>query len=467
MKDETPQQRLLALTAVSLYRDIWQLAWPVMLASGLNMCFNLVDTFWIGRIGAVMISVPSLVGSLLWVFLSLTEAISIGTVAMIARSEGAGKRQLIPQVFVHSFWLALGLALVIGSVLSAFAAPLVSLFSDEAALVPLAVDYLYITLLGLLPIFGTAAISSALYGVGDTKSPMLVLMIANGLNLLLDPLFIFGGLGLPAMGVLGAAWATLLANSLAMLALFFVLLRSKRLGVKGLRAPYSAPLLASILKIGLPASLQSAARSSTGTVLFWLVMSGYGAAAAAAFGAGQRIIGLIFVFLSGLSVAATTLIGQVLGSGDKGLARLAADRLILLGIGVQVAIGLLYIALAHPLSAVFLSENPAAMAAGVSYVRICGLGLVLGASTGVLGGIFKGAGDTGPTFWAGFIANWLVKLPLAALGTLLLKLPLENIWWAITASILVEWLLLFFWQRKGAWLNREILPSSGKVGLAS
>jgi len=458
--DEAPQSRLLDLTSVSLYKDIWKLAWPVMLASGLNMCFNLVDTFWVSRLGAVKVAVPSLAGSLLWVFMSLTEVISIGTVAMIARFEGAGRRNLIPDVFVHSFWLALAMAVLVGVGVALFATPLVELFTDDAQLIPIAVDYLYVTLLGLIPIFAASSAGAVLYGIGDTKTPMLVLMIANGLNLLLDPILIFGWLGIPAMGVLGAAWATLLANGLTMLVLLMVLLKSQKLGTSGLRAPFNISILANILKIGMPASLQSAARSSTGTVMFWLVMSSYGTAAAAAFGAGQRIIGLIFVFIGGLSVAATTLIGQVLGSGDKGLARLAARRLIILGIGVQAVIGLLYVALAYPVSFLFLGDDPAALGAGVSYVRICGLGLALGASSSVLGGIFKGAGDTIPTFWAGVISNWLVKLPMAAVGTLVFKWPVDNIWWAISASIVVEWLILYVWQRKGAWMDREIQVSA-------
>jgi len=457
---DTAQPRLLDLTAVSLYKDIWKLAWPVMLASGLNMCFNLVDTFWVSRLGAVMVSVPSLAGSLLWLFMFLTESINIGTVAIIARFEGAGRRRLIPDVFVHSFWLSIAMAVFIGVGVGLFATPLVQLFTDDAALIPLAVDYLNITLIGLIPIFLATSASAVLYGIGDTKTPMLVLFIANGLNMVLDPIFIFGWLGVPAMGVQGAAWATLLANGIATIALVAIVLKKNHLGVKGLGATFNPSILGNILKIGMPASLQSAARSSTGTVMFWLVMSGYGAAAAAAFGAGQRIIGLIFVFISGLSVAATTLIGQVLGTGDKGLARLASRRLIVMGIAVQVAIGLLYVALAYPVSFLFLGDDAAALAAGVSYVRICGLGLALGASSSVLGGIFKGAGHTMPTFLAGFISNWLIKLPMAALGTLVFNLPVDNIWWAITASIVVEWLMLYIWQRKGTWLDREIRVSS-------
>ena len=100
------QPRLLSLTAASLYRDIWKLAWPVMLGQALHMSFNLVDTFWVSRLGAVMVSIPALAGSLLWLFMSLTEAIGIGTVSMIARFEGAGERELMARIIAHSFWLA-------------------------------------------------------------------------------------------------------------------------------------------------------------------------------------------------------------------------------------------------------------------------------------------------------------------------------------------------------------------------
>jgi putative MATE family efflux protein len=451
-----PQPRLLKLTASSLYRDIWKLAWPVMLGTGLHMGFNLVDTVWVSRLGALVVSVPALAGSVLWLFLSLSEVVSIGTVAMIARFEGADRRDLMSYVIVHSFWLALAMAVVVGALAWFFAEPLLFLFTDDALILPLATEYLRITALGLVFTFCSVSISAALNGIGDTKTPMLVMLLSNGLNIILDPLLIFGGLGLPALGVLGAAWATFLANALALLILLAILFRREELGVTTLWVPLQPSITANILKIGFPACLQSAARSSTGTVMFWLVMRGFGTAAAAAFGAGQRIIGLIFVFLSGLSVAATTLVGQVLGAKDQALARLAARRLVLMGIFVQVVIGGLYFALAVPVNAYFLGDNPVAFAAGVSYVRICSLGLALGASSGVLGGIFKGAGYTMPTFLAGFIANWVVKLPMAALGTLVWGWPVEGIWWAIALSIIVEWLILAIWQLQGTWLAREI-----------
>ncbi len=457
---EATQTRLLKLDAANLYSDIWKLSWPVMVGAGLHMGFNLVDTFWVSRLGAVLVAIPSLAGSLLWVFMSLTEAISIGTVAMIARFEGAGRRDVMSHVIAHSFWLALGFAVVIGVLVTAFAQPLLSMFTEDLDILPLAVNYLYITVLGLIFTFCTTSVSAALHGIGDTRTPMLVILVTNGLNIILDPLLIFGWLGFPALGVLGAAWATTAANALALVILVVILFRRKDLGVTSLIAPFNASILTSILKIGMPACLQSAARSSTGTVMFWLVMRGYGEAAGAAFGAGQRIIGLIFVFISGLSVAATTLVGQVLGVGDKALARLAARRLIVMGIAVQVAIGGLYFALAVPISVVFLGDNAIALAAGIGYVRICSLGLVLGASSSVLGGIFKGAGYTMPTFWAGFISNWLVKLPMAAIGTLLLGWPVDGIWWAIALSVVVEWLILYVWQRRGAWLDTEIQVST-------
>lgn len=457
--NEAAQPRLLDLTSSSLSRDIWKLAWPVMLGAALHMGFNLVDTFWVSRLGAVLVAIPSLAGSLLWLFMSLSEAISIGTVAMIARFEGAGRRNLMPSIIAHSFWLALVMAICIGAVVSYFATPLLRLFTDDMAILPSAVNYLYITVLGLVFTFCSTSISAALHGIGDTRTPMLLMMAANGLNIFLDPILIFGWLGFPALGVLGAAWATMIANLLATAALLAVLFRRKELGVSSLFVSFNGSIMANILKIGMPACLQSAARSSTGTVMFWLVISSFGAAAAAAFGTGQRIIGLIFVFLSGLSVASTTLTGQVLGSGDKDLARLAARRLIRMGIGVQVVVGLFYFVLAVPINNFFLGSDPTAFSTGVSYIRICSLGLMLGASSSVLGGIFKGAGFTMPTFLAGFVANWIFKLPLAAIGTLLLGWPVEGIWWAIALSVVVEWAILFVWQRTGSWLHKEIRVS--------
>lgn len=449
-------RRHLNLNANSMYRDIFKLALPVMMGTALHMVFNLVDVAWVSRLGAVQVAIPALAGSLLWLFMSLAEAISIGTVSMIARFEGAGKRQLLPHVVVHGFWLGLALAVIIGVVVTVYAEPLLLLFTDDVELLPSAVLYLRITALGLVATFCTYAISSGLNGIGDTMTPMIVMAATNAINLVLDPFLIFGWAGFPRLGVLGAAWATLAANFVSLLVMLVIAFRRQELGIKSLLVPLNLSIVGSILRIGFPACLQSAARSSTGTVMFWLVMSGYGTAAAAAFGAGQRVIGLTFVFMSGLAVASTTLIGQLLGLGDKALAKLAARRLILMGIGVQVTVGLLYILFAYPINYFFLGDNPEAMAAGVGYIRICGLGMAMGASSGVLGGIFRGAGYTMPTFLAGFVANWVVKLPIAALGTLVFAWPVDGIWWAIAASVLVEWSILMIWQLRGTWLHREI-----------
>lgn len=455
---------LLQLDSPSLGKNIFKLAWPVMLGGSLHMAFNLVDVFWVSRLGAVQVAIPALAGSLVWIFISFTEAINVGTVAVISRFEGAGRRELLAQVAVHSLWLALAMGLAVGGAVFIWAEPLVALFNIEDQLLPAAVQFMQITAIGAIFTFGIFSVTGALNGIGDTLSPMLVMVATNAINILLDPLLIFG---LPAVqwmgfngwqgaGVLGAAWATLLANAIALAIVLLLMCRRRELAVQSFTVPYNFSIISSILRIGLPACLQSAARSYTGMVLFWLVMSGYGAAAAAAFGAGKRIVAFTIVFLSGLAVAASTLIGQTLGSGNRNLARLTARRLVVLGIVSQVVIGVAYMAIAGPASKMFLADNPQALAAGISYVRVMGLGQALGISSIVIGGIFRGAGYTMPNFLASFISNWLVKLPLAAFGTFVWQWPVEGIWWAITVSVVVEWLILMPWLQRGTWLDREI-----------
>ena len=278
---------------------------------------------------------------------------------------------------------------------------------------------------------------------------MLVMMAANLLNIILDPVLIFGWLTCRRWGCWARPGPPPLANALALAVLLFILFRRRELAVTTLLVPFNASILANILRIGMPACLQSAARSSTGTVMFWLVMSGYGEAAAAAFGAGQRIIGLIFVFLSGLSVAATTLTGQVLGSGDKSLARLWLRRLILLGIAVQAVIGALDFALAVPVNAFFPGRRPCGHGGGRRLCPDLQHRSDPGCQRRRPGRDFQGGWYTMPTFWAGFIANWLVKLPVAAVGSRLLRLPVDIIWWAIALSVAVEWLISFHMATPG------------------
>lgn len=459
------ESSLLALKKEKIYSDLWRLSWPVMISMVLHTALGLVDMYWVGKLGITAVASLSLAGNLFFMFINFAEIISIGTIALVARHWGAGEKEEGIRVVHHAFWLGLAISLFFATVLLVFGSQLVNLFRVETALHEMATGYLRITGVGYLFIYTSIAFSSALQGAGDTRTPMLVLLLGNALNMLLDPVFIFGWFGMPAMGVYGAGLATLLSQVFIFLLLFYVVLSGKispaGLKVKGLFAlSFSFTLFKRILKIGVPAAMQASTRPLTGMVLMWLVAL-FGTEAVAAFGIGARVLGFAFILLVGLMVATSTMVGQSLGAEKKDLSREVARRALLLGLVVQATISILYFVFASAIMGFFGAEG-AALTAGVAYLKIISVGLLLGGPLFVLEGVFKGAGDTVPPMFSAIVANWFIKLPCAYLLSIPLGLGSSGIWWSITISIIAELIMLSCYYGQGKWYEKDIRVTQGR-----
>ncbi len=458
------ENSLLHLKKEKIYVDLWRLSWPVMISMVLHTALGLVDMYWVGKLGITAVASLSLAGNLFFMFINFAEIISIGTIALVARHWGAGEREEGLKAVHHSFWLGLCLSLVFASLLLFGGASLVNLFRVEPDLHLQATGYLRITGIGYIFIYTSMAFSSALQGAGDTRTPMFVLLLGNALNMALDPVLIFGWFGLPALGVLGAGLATLLSQGVMFLLLLYILLtgRFSPTGMKLeglLRLSFQPALLRKILQVGVPAALQASTRPLTGMVMMWLVAL-FGTEAMAAFGIGQRVLGFAFIVLVGLMVATSTMVGQSLGAGKADLSREVARRAILGGLLVQLVFSSLYFLFAAEIMLFFGAEG-GALTAGISYLKIIALALLVGGPLFVLGGVFKGAGDTLPPMFSSLVANWLVKLPLAYLLSLPLGLGYTGVWWAITISIIAEVVILAHYYRLGRWSSREVRVEKG------
>jgi putative MATE family efflux protein len=453
------ENSLLYLKKEKIYVDLWRLAWPVMISMVLHTALGLVDMYWVGKLGITAVASLSLAGNLFFMFINFAEIISIGTIALVARQWGAGEREESLKVVHHSFWLGLGISLFFAGLLLLQGSALVHLFRVEEALHRQATGYLRITGIGYIFIYTSMAFSSALQGAGDTRTPMLVLFLGNALNMALDPVLIFGWFGLPALGVLGAGLATLLSQVVMFLLLLYILLTARfsptGLKLQGLlRLSFQPLLLKKILQVGVPAALQATTRPLTGMVMMWLVAL-FGTEAVAAFGIGQRVLGFAFIMLVGLMVATSTMVGQSLGAGHGDLAREVARRGLLVGFFIQVAFSSLYFVFAAEIMR-FFGATGGALAAGISYLQIISLALLLGGPLFVLGGVFKGAGDTVPPMVSSLLANWVVKIPGAYILALPLGLGYDGVWWAISISIVAEVIFLAYYYRQGLWALREV-----------
>lgn len=454
-------EQLVSLDRKKIYNDLWSLSWPVMAFMVFQTTLELVDLYWVGRLGTPAIAALSLSNSLFWMLFSFTELITVSTVALTSRYRGARDFEGVKVIVRHSFWLALLIALVIIVFIYGLGERFISFFQVEEEIRHMALLYLKVTGIGFIFVYGAMSMGASLQGVGDTRTPMIILIITNIINIILDPIMIFGLLGFPALGILGAALATLISRAIGFSVMLYILISGKitpsRLKVANLlNMGFESCYFKRIFQIGLPAALQSSTRPITGMIMMWIVAL-FGTAAVAAFGIGLRILGLAFIMISGLMAGTSTMVGQSMGANLKNLTREITRKAMTIGISIQATMAFLSF-FGAPLIIKLFTGDVAVIEAGVSYLQIIAPGLLLLGPFTVIEAVFKGSGHTMPPMVSAMIANWIIKIPCAYL--LAMVIGTNGVWWAITISIVAELLFLLFWFRRGHWLYKEIRVTS-------
>ncbi len=459
-------KQLVSLDRSKIYQDLWRLSWPVMAFMIFQTTLELVDLFWVGKLGTAAVAALSLSNSVFWMLFTFCEIITISTLALVARYRGAGDDEGVKTVTRHSFWMAVMLSAVVMLLVFGLGDLFISFFQVEQEVHEMALLYLQVIGISFIFAYCGMALGSVLQGVGDTRTPMAILVGTNIINIILDPILIFGWLGFPAMGILGAAVATLFSRVIGFAVMLYIVHSGKispsKLKVEGIfTAKLQPAYLKRIIQIGTPACLQATTRPLTGLLMMWIVAL-FGTEAIAAFGIGMRMLGFSFIIVSGLMVGTSTMVGQSLGARLKSLTAEITQKAMVIGLVIQGAMAALYF-FAAPLIIRFFTDDPGVIEMGTAYLRIISPGLLLLGPFSVIEAVFKGSGHTVPPMAGALIANWIIKIPLAYLLALPLGLNTNGVYWAITASIVAELILLVIWYRRRGWLHREIrVPAAGK-----
>ncbi len=432
-------------------RAIWRLAWPVMLTNALFTALNVIDMFWVGKLGPAAVAATALSGSVLGVLFSAGQVFTVGVMATSSRAAGAGRLDAVRDSLRHGLALALITSLPLAVLGVVFARPVLGLFRPEELVIATGKPYLQLVL-GTIPLFFCGMISYSVFqSLGDTRTPMYVIAGMNALNAALDPLLIFGWLGFPRLGITGAALAT--AFSMALGVTLMLILLSRR-GLLTFRGRWQAGVFRTLLGIGLPAGLQGITRPLTGMLMFRII-TGFGTAATAAFGIGIRALDVMFIYLSGLGTAAEVLTGQSLGASRPDLARRHSGRVTLIAVLLQSAV-LPFIFLLAPWIVGAFNSNPDVVRIGTGYLRILAPIMIVGGLSIGWGGAQRGAGATTLPMVAALVANWLVKIPLAVVFARFTGLGVDGVWLGIGASVLVEAAVLAIGYYSYRWLHRRV-----------
>ena len=330
------------------------------------------------------------------------------------------------------------------------ARPILRLLNTPPEVLSPALTYLRIVLGGMPFMFAYFLLQSSFSAIGDTVTPLKVHLTAVLANLILDPLLIFGFGPIPALSVAGAAVATVLSQGLGAFLSLRILAKGRgplRLRPALLRPDPKAAAL--ILRIGLPSSVGQAL-SALGFTVLQGVVNLFGTGAIAAFGVGNRLIGLFDLPAHGLSVATTTLVGQALGARDEDRAARvvgSALRLCLVLVGLPLAASVVFGG--HLVR--FFVADPEAVAVGDLMFKVVAPSVLFFCLYLVLTGAFQGAGDTRVIMVLSVVRLWIVRVPLAYALAFLAGMGPMSIWIAMFVSNLATALAGFAWFRGGRW----------------
>lgn len=437
------------ILAGPLRRPLVRLALPMLGAFLFQLGFNWVDTLFVARLGADALAAVASSMFVLWSMMALVELVSAGTLALVARSVGAGNAREAGAVALTGGTMALVLSAVARALSPLFVPGIVALMGHTAIPAALAIDYLQMLFWGYPTLAAFYVLEGMFRGAGDTRSPMVVLTGCFLLNAVLDWLLIFGVGPFPEMGVKGAALATVIARGLGCVVLAAILVR--RAGYLGLARPrlrFQLRHVVGILRIGAPASAAGLGFCAIYVALVTITNDVAGTAAVAALGVGIRLEGLTYLTTVALGRAAGTIAGQNLGARNPERARAAARAAIRVACTLMVPIAIVMLAFPEPFVRIFI-DDPEVVAAGSAYLRIVALALIPMVFEVVLNSVASGVGDTLPAMCVN-LGGTALRIPIALV---LASLGLGHlaVWIAIGATMVIKGAAFEIWFRAGRW----------------
>jgi len=411
----------------------------------------ITDLIMVGRISAFAVAAVGLgIQSLSFVFAILT-LLHVGTSALLARFAGSGHKKRASTGLSTLLQFAFYLSLPVMVLWYVLASHVYVWFGTVPEVVALGESYVQMLTFMLPFVFVKLVFVTALNASGDTKTPMYVKIASIILNVFLNWLFIFGNLGFPELGVMGAAVGTVIVNVLELLVYLVLYLRKKMVYLPVWY--YSKSLMKRALKVGIPASFERTLTFGS-FMLFTVIIARYGTEALAGYQIGLRVEGLAFMPGIGFTIAAMALMGQGLGAKKPLQAR--EDVLLVLKYTVGLMFFLSFFMVFVPEKIVWIFTDDAQTIEEASlYLRIVGFSQIPLAFNFVLSGALRGAGDTKRTLRINLTSLWLVRI----IPAFFLSWYFENImvvYFAMIADTFVKAIWLWRTFDKGEWMKIKV-----------
>lgn len=445
------------LVTGSLWKSIWVMSWPLLVATVASSIVALVNVQVAGLLGAASQAAVGVAEQILFMFQVFLMSVGVGTTAIVSRAYGAKDVAEADFATAQSlaFSILIGVALSVTAILTArWIIPLLSDATDVNAQSRL---YLTVYALYLVPFSLVCIANAAFRAIGNARIPLVIICIEVAINIAGDYLTVVYNWPVPDLGVRGIAASAVAGALVAAIAAIIFVRQSQLKGSLNQLLPLSASFLKRIVNIGVPAALQRLSWAFSVFGLFFILSKvANPTAALAAWTIGMRVEALLFMPELALSIAVSSIVGQNLGAGKVDRAFRAGWAVCGIAVLMMGTVCVGEFVFARQLAEMMCADDLATVEATTSFLQINAIGAVSQGINAVISGALQGAGDTKITMWISIVCYWIIRLPLAWLLVVGLGMGASGAWISMAASATISAIAMSVRFQSGGWVHRRI-----------
>ena len=431
------------------------LAIPMILEMSMESIFAVVDIFFVAKLGAGAVAIVGLTESVMALIYAVAFGLAIAATATVARRTGEKDEAGAAKTAAHVIYLGLIVSVLMSAIGITFAPVILGLLGAQPEVIVEGAVFMRIMLGGNAVVVFIFLLNAIFRGAGDAAIAMRVLILANALNIILSPCFVFGVGFFPELGVIGAAVGTTIGRGCGVLYAAWYLFRSGgRIHVNSESWRLDPALLWKLAKLSSTGVLQLLIATASWTALMPIV-AGFGKEAIAGYVIALRVVMFALLPALGLSNAAATMVGQNLGAGKPERSERAVWTAAAFNAVFYFLVGLVFLFFSHPIIGIFTQE-PAVLAFGTSCLHIVAYGFAFYGLGMVLETAFNGAGDTWTPTYLNLMIFWIFEIPAAYVLAYWMGFGVDGVFWAITVAfslLAIASALLF---RRGKWKTKMV-----------
>lgn len=442
-------------TRIPMRRAVFLLAVPMVLELVLESTFAVVDIWFVAKLGSSAVATVGLTETFLFLLYAIAMGLAMAVTAVVARRVGEGQREAASVTAVQAILIALLVSVPFAVVGIVWAQDLLRLMGADAWTLQHGYGYMQWMLGGNVVIMLLFVINAIYRGAGDAAIAMRVLWVANGLNIALDPILIFGLGPIPAMGIEGAAIATNIGRGAGVAMQLWILFRGgHRIQVLSSQLALHSAILFNIVRTSL-GGIGQMIIAMTSWIFLMRILANIGSEAVAGATIAIRIMMFVMMPAWGMSNAAATLVGQNLGAQQPDRAEASVWRIGCYNMAYLIAVSVAFFLFPDRLIAIF-SDDPAVIAIGGEWLRILSYSFFVYGWWMVTVQAFNGAGDTATPTRINLVFFWLIQIPLSYFLAIKLGWQQSGVFWGVFVSETAVGLFTLWLFTHGKWKMAKV-----------